>query len=324
MSLYLGVDAGQSHLEVALVDKQGRLLGSGRTGPWIRFSGPQITHALRDALAEAVNMAFQSAGRPVEEFEAACFGMTGGWDQVEAEASPLTTIHHLIALEDVIVAHAGAFIGGPGILLIAGTGVVAYGVDPHGGQARVGGWGYVFGDEGGGYDIGIRCLRAAARAADGRGPHTHLLEAVLATFARADLSAVQAAIYAGQITHPQIAGLSRLVVETAEEGDTVAMELLEETADLLAEHVAAIARRLEWLDPPVSTLGGVFQAGRVLTEPFSRSLRSALPRSRLVSPRLPPVLGAALLALENGAELDRGQVIANLASAADQLVGGHG
>jgi len=211
------------------------------------------------------------------------------------------TVQHLIAEPDMVTAHAGAFGGGPGVIVIAGTGSIAYGKDAAGQQARSGGWGYAMGDEGSGYDIGRQALMAAARMEDGRGPHTSLLAALLDHFQLASLWEVRTALYGGKISRPQIAALAPLVFQACRQGDEAAQWIVDQAACHLAQLATAVLGRLCWEEPAyVTPVGGVFQAGETIMNPFQTKLKARCPDARVVPTRYPPVIGALLLAYRAG------------------------
>jgi N-acetylglucosamine kinase-like BadF-type ATPase len=197
-------------------------------------------------------------------------------------------------LNDVDAAQIGAFAGGPGILLLAGTGSMAWVRDDAGRSHRIGGWGDVVGDEGSAHWIGKRIIGAVSKAIDGRGEATALAGALRDTLG-IDVSSMDGLEgWVAHLTAPraQIATLAPLASELAETGDAVACRILDEAADELALHVTALEAR-ERLRSPWSYGGGAFN---------SRALRDAVAQ-RLgrapVPPQLPPIGGALLAAVQH-------------------------
>jgi N-acetylglucosamine kinase-like BadF-type ATPase len=317
--LFLGIDGGQSSTRAAICDQRGRLLGAGKAGPANHVHEPGGMARLEKALRESLLAAWQAAGfsRDTElpAFRAACCGMTGGVEQTPALMAQLARIENLVVDYDLPTAHAGALAGEPGAIVIAGTGSVAYGVNAAGQSARAGGWAHIMGDEGSGYDIGRQALRAAARAQDGRGPRTRLLEAVLAFFQQDDLWQVRMLVYSQAVDRQRIAQLAPLVVRAAEGGDLTARTILDQAGEALAEIGQAVLVRLGMAQTParLSPVGGVFQAGPAILEPFERALRAGAPQVTIVPPAYPPVLGAVLIAMKAaGLSIDkrrRGQLL---------------
>jgi N-acetylglucosamine kinase-like BadF-type ATPase len=188
---------------------------------------------------------------------------------------------------DVTVAWLGAFLGGAGIVVVAGTGSVAAGGRTGAGLRRVGGHGHLVGDEGGGHWIGKTALRAALAAAEGTGPPTRLRDA-LAEAAGGSLDELLVRVQRSPADRSVLAGLAPVVGGCADgpDADPVAAAVLADAAAALAGLADALRRLLG--DLPVAGAGGVF-AIRPLWEAFQRSAGA-------VRPLAPPVLGAALLA----------------------------
>jgi N-acetylglucosamine kinase-like BadF-type ATPase len=193
---------------------------------------------------------------------------------------------------------AGSLAGADGINVIAGTGSMTYGRRAAAG-VRVGGWGELFGDEGSGYWIGIRALRAFSKMSDGRaerGPLHDVLSRRLAL--EADIDLIGLVLHQWRGARHQIAALAPAVGEAARSGDTCAQAILAAAAAELAGLVDATRRRLGFHPDevvPVSYSGGIFAMPEVL-EGFLTGI-GALPASYRVSrPRYAPAIGAALYA----------------------------
>ncbi len=304
MDYFLGVDGGATDTTCAVCTDEGIILGLGYGGPSNHILAPGGRERARSAVGGALHGALTSAGLDRVEFRAAQFGMTAisaGTEAARALADVVAAVApaRLVAIDnDAIVARAGALACGPGVVVIAGTGSVAQGEDPAGRQARAGGWGYVFGDEGSGFALGLGGARAALRARDGTGPATVLTERIPPAIGR-DVGEIPLAFYEGRLGRRDIAALAPVVTAAAEGGDAVSLTLVENGALALAEIVAAVIRRLSWPDSTVAvaTVGGVFSAGPVLLRPMGRALAARAPGAVLVPPRFAPAVGALLLAL---------------------------
>ncbi|MHB8732336.1 MAG: BadF/BadG/BcrA/BcrD ATPase family protein [bacterium] len=304
MDYFLGVDGGASGTACAVATGDGAVIGIGHAGPSNHILAPGGRDRARAALSGAVGHALAAAGLGPAEFRAAQFGMTGitrdteqarVFAQVVAGTLKAATV---LIDNDAVIARAGALAGRPGVIVIAGTGSVALGEDPSGRQARAGGWGYIFGDEGGGFAIGCGAVRAALHARDGTGEPTVLVER-LGEAAGMLLTDIPMAFYEGRIDRSKIAALSRVVARAAEARDPVARRLIDEAAAALARLVAAVIAQLRWPDGPVAVgpVGGVFDAGRTILRPLSEALARTAPSTVLVPPRLEPAAGAVLLAM---------------------------
>jgi N-acetylglucosamine kinase-like BadF-type ATPase len=199
----LGIDGGGSKTRFLLVDRDDRELAHIETGPtnWLSI-GKQ---AARESLAQGIRQlptapnivcaGFAGAGRP----ESAQF-----FNETLQELIP----HARITIEtDAFVAYMGAIGVGPGVLLIAGTGSIAIGRKPDGTMIRVGGWGPVFGDEGGGFWIGREAVRAALRAAD-RGEFPEFVSCIVEALELKSISDAVSLWASGRIGPPHVARLA--------------------------------------------------------------------------------------------------------------------
>jgi len=294
----VGVDGGQSSTLAMLVDSKGRVLGSATAGPANHIHEPGGPARCRKALTEAIGGVLRSAGVAPASVLGVGMGMTGArplMRQIAEEVlrdvgcnAPLAFVH------DTVSTLEGALGGNPGCIVISGTGSVALARDEHGREKRTGGWGYLFGDEGSGWWIGVELLRAASREADGRAPKGRLLEEVLRHFDAPHLEALHARIYSGEIDRPQIARLARLADRLAVERDPAACAILDRAAEALAELAVSAIRGVGLARPLVSYAGGVWKSERVLAG-FRQAIATRLPESRIAPPVMPPVGGAILL-----------------------------
>jgi N-acetylglucosamine kinase-like BadF-type ATPase len=321
MEYFLGVDGGASSTACAVATGDGAIVGIGQAGPSNHILAEGGRERARAAVSESVGRALAASGLGAVEFRAAQFGMTGinrDTEQARVFASvagdavkmAMVRIDH-----DAVVARAGALAGRPGVIVIAGTGSVAFGEDPTGRQARAGGWGYVFGDEGSGFWIGCGAVRAALHARDGTGERTVLLER-LPDVAGMAVGEIPMAFYEGRLPRPRIAALSPVVSRAAEERDPVAMRLIDGAAAALARLVAAVISQLRWPEGPVAVgpVGGVFDAGRTILRPLGDALARTAPAAVLVPPRLAPAAGAVLLAMRAAGVPLRPELLALLAA----------
>ncbi|HKG95235.1 MAG TPA: BadF/BadG/BcrA/BcrD ATPase family protein, partial [Gemmatimonadaceae bacterium] len=180
--IVVGVDGGGSKTKVVVADARGKEIGSAEgPGSAVRPGGAEHSAAV---ISEAVRSALADARRADVRPRVLCVGVAGVGDEPQRQAlvaalEPLSLADELVVVPDATVALDDAFGEGAGVLLIAGTGSVAFGRGPAGQFARCGGWGPVFGDEGSGSWIGRRALGIVAASADGREPATALAGAVL-------------------------------------------------------------------------------------------------------------------------------------------------
>lgn len=298
-----GVDGGASSTACVLLDSTGRILGVGRGGPvdhLYRASGRvQTRRALREAFASA-----RAASRRRVVIRAVVAGLTGLEPDSRASGTAIRIVRDISraavvrATWDAEIAFAGASAGRPGIMVIAGTGSVAFGRNAKGRSMRAGGFGYLIDDAGGGVSIGQAALRAALRSAEGRAPATALLPLVTARLGA--WPQIRARVYGEGGGRALLASLVPLVSKAARRGDRVARGILQDAGRELGELVIAVASRLKMLDEafPVFPVGGVFEMGRLVLDPLGKTLRKRAPRSVIRPPEFPPEIGAALMALE--------------------------
>ena len=233
-------------------------------------------------------------------FDAACFGLSGGPVDKDALAREIVRAKRYRITHDAAVGLTGATAGEPGVIVIAGTGSIAYGKNAGGETSRAGGWGYIFGDEGGAFDLVRQAIRAVLRSEEGWGPSTALREALLETADAPDANSLLHRFYTPEFPRARIAAFAECVDRAAEQGDTVAGELLNSAAQTLAGLEASVRRRLFAADESVtvSHVGGVFRS-RMLLERF-RMLVELDGASAAVPPRFGPATGALIEAYRLG------------------------
>ncbi|TMJ02504.1 MAG: hypothetical protein E6H01_06560 [Bacillati bacterium ANGP1] len=319
-----GIDGGASSTTCVLVDSSGRILGVGRGGPidhLYKSSGRVRTRrALRDAVFSA-----RRASRGRVLLHAVVAGLTG----VEPRSGVSHTAARMIreiarapvvhATWDAEIAYFGASAGRRGVMVIAGTGSVAYGRNARGHSTRAGGYGYLIDDLGGGVRIGQAALQAALRSADGRAPATALLPMLLARLG--GWPKIRRRVYGEGGGRTLLASLVPVVARAARRGDRVARGILAEAGRELGALVVAAAGRLEMLEEPfpVFPVGGVFEIGRAVLDPMRAAMRKRARRAVIREPEFPPEIGAALMALEMVGASPDAKVLRRLAASARQL-----
>ena len=296
MKLYLGVDGGQSGTTAVIGDETGRVLGTGEAGPCNHAAGAEGRAKLESAVRESVGGACRSARlNPAGvRFEAACFGMSGGPEDKREILTSIIRSHKWIFTNDAVIALAGATKSGQGIIVIAGTGSISFGRDAGGRAARAGGWGYVFGDEGGAFDIARQALRAVLRMEEGWGPSTSLRDALLEATGSHTANEMLHLFYTTDWPRSRVARLAPLVDGAASQGDAVASGILNQAAQALALLATAVRSQLWQAGEPVevAAVGGVFES-QVVRERF-RLLVELSEGNRCVAPRHGPAEGALL------------------------------
>lgn len=296
--LYLGVDGGQSSTTALIADESGRVIGTGRGGPCNHVSSGEGREKFFRAVGGCLQQACEQAGLATGTvaFASACLGFSGGAADKDAYSRELIRSEKFLITHDAAIALAGATAGEPGIIIIAGTGSMAFGRNADGRTARGGGWGYVFGDEGGGFDLTRRALRAALRFEEGWGAVTRLHRDLLAATGAADANDLLHRFYTSEFPRPSIAALSKLVDQAAEEGDDEARQILLDAAASLFYYVKGVYSNLfaEGQAVPIATIGSVFRSN-ILRNHFTGLVRQI--NSLVEPPAYGPAAGALLEAL---------------------------
>jgi N-acetylglucosamine kinase-like BadF-type ATPase len=295
----LGIDAGGTKTVCILADADGRVVAEARgSGANLQAAGEleveKVLHHVMegvlgesDVLPAAICLGIAGVDRP-EDADA----VRGIMRRIGFKTRTLVVNDALIAL----VAGAGE---NPGVVLVAGTGSIAYGKDARGHAARAGGWGYLLGDEGGGYWIGRAALAAVVRQYDGRGPATLLTELVLNRLNLASPTALIREIYDRDVHRRTITGLASLVQAAMEQRDAVAADILTRAGAELASAAASVISRLEMRGDVFPTIlsGGIFRGVPWLAADVTRRISEAAPRSEVRLLDVEPAIGAVRLAI---------------------------
>ena len=200
---------------------------------------------------------------------------------------------------DLRIAHAGGLAGKPGIVLIAGTGSSCYGTNPLGKDLRVGGWGHLLDDGGSSYSLGLHAIMAVTRGSDGRMTPPSFTGEVLQQLGIQDVQEVMWRVYHKGLKPAEIASLAPLVTRAAEQGDAVAREIVQEGVQELALLVQTAAQQLGFsgAECNIGLTGGLAQSCSYYRAALVAAIQERLPGGQIRDPRMPPALGAVLLAL---------------------------
>ncbi len=293
----LGVDSGGTKTVCQLADEDGRVLAEVR-GPSAHL--PSLgASGVQAVLGELIGRALAGhATRPA----AICLGMSGVDQPREAETirrvlASLGQNGQALVVNDALIALEAGAPGQPGLVVVAGTGSIAYGRDAANRAARTGGWGYVLADEGSGFWLGRQALRAVVRADDRRGPPTALTPRELAHYGVARPKDLAREVYHGGVKPSAIAKLAAHVEAAAAEGDAVALHILEVAAAELALMAESVIRQLDLLQGPVVLAGGIFRAAPRLAAGLETELARRAPQAPVRVLDVEPAHGAVLLAL---------------------------
>jgi len=302
----LGIDAGGTKTVCVLADERGHVVAEARGGGAnLQAAGElQVEKVLHQVMDEAIG---DRDVRPA----AICLGIAGvdRADDAEAVRGIMRRIGfktRTLVVNDALIALVAGAGDRPGVVVVAGTGSIAYGRDAAARAARAGGWGYLLGDEGGGFWIGRAALAAVVRQFDGRGPKTLLTELVLDQMRLANPTDLIHAVYGGGVHRYAIASIAPVVERAADDGDAVAAEIIDRAAGELAGAASSVIARLGMRGDPFPTVlsGGVFGGLPSLVGKVAAHIAEIAPRSDVRRLEAEPALGAVTLALTAA----RGQV----------------
>jgi N-acetylglucosamine kinase-like BadF-type ATPase len=204
-----------------------------------------------------------------------------------------------LVVNDALIALVAATGDDPGVVLISGTGSIAYGVNHKGFAARSGGWGYVLGDEGSGYWIGQKALHAIVRSTDGRGSPTRLTTLVLEHLQLTKVEGLVHEVYDRGLKRQSVAALGPVVERARADGDLVAAEIMNAAAAELVRAAASVIQRLQMrgLAFRIVLAGSMFRLVPWLTESLIHRLAEVAPRATVARLETEPAVGALRLAL---------------------------
>jgi N-acetylglucosamine kinase-like BadF-type ATPase len=302
--LYLGVDGGGTKTQIALMNGAGEVVCEGASGPSNPLRVGVETAVLN--ITSAINTACDFAGVSRGDIVAATLGLAGVRRQDLRQRVRESFVKHLLirnvgVVTDAEIALYGTTLGKPGLVVIAGTGSICLGKNAKGEIAVAGGWGPLAGDEGGGSTIAKQALYKVAKASDGRGEQTKLSEKAAEYFRASTPENLIVAIYSPQMDNARISGFARYVVETALEGDKIAMDIIKEGGAELGLAACAVIRKLGLArhKVPIGCVGSIFKAGPMFTGPMIEAIHEVAPKAFLTKPVKEPAHAAALMAFEN-------------------------
>ncbi len=307
MGLFLGIDGGGTKIECVLADEAGEILARA-SGAGANLRRASID-SLRDLLKSCLGALKGAAGLPALQPVAVCAGFAGVSDpEARARAQSVLTEmlrpQHLYLVGDMEVALEAAVGAGAGVVLVAGTGSIAFGRNGEGRTSRAGGEGARFGgdgqltgDAGSGFDIGRGAVEAVLRAEEGRGPETILRDAELAVLGAENAEELAACLVPERAA--ELSSLVPLVTRAARRGDPVAGEILENAGTALAELALAVLRELNLAESNVGVFasGGVFSESPEVLNRVRKVFSRAAPRVAVERLEVSPAEGALRLGL---------------------------
>ena len=311
MDYYIGIDGGGTKTAAVLANTDGEVIAgalAGATNP-NSATDEEIKQVLSSIISQ-LKRQFESAFEyPIGLFA----GMSGAAGEsasnrlynIFQEVFP-NNISSTIVPDPINALYSGT-LGAPGIVQIAGTGSITYGIDSDHRHVRAGGWGYLFGDEGSGYDIGRRAVIAVTQASDGMTKATMLTEALLQKFQTTHARTVVGHIYNAASPKLEIASLSKLVFESYKEKDPLAKTIIEEAAQAMVKQIQTVKQNLfpAQKSVPLVLAGGIFSDKEVMPVILNKLLPEK--EFKQIIPHIPPVGGSLVGALSAQREMTASQ-----------------
>lgn len=313
MTYVLGIDGGGTKTLCVLMDEAGQILGRGEAGPsnYQAIGLEATSSSIRSALTKA---ALSATGVEAPPIQAICLGLAGVGrpEDVQAVQDLIQQLQlcelplqwslqpdNILICSDSAIALVGGTGRPEGIVAIAGTGSHIFGQNRQGQTKRVGGWGYILGDEGSGYDIVVSSLQAVMRSHDGRLEPTRLAEEFQTHLGLNSLEELVPLVYRRGWGVKEIAALAPLVFKVAAKGDRIAQKIIEGAVSELTLAVKVAISALFHPDESfeIVTMGGVWQGAAHMRGQFAADIGAIAPNATVIWPKSEPAYGAALLAL---------------------------
>ena len=295
----LGIDVGGSKTVCILADESEQVIAQGRE------EGANLQGAGELALEKVLHSVMERTLDGTGIFPTAiCLGIAGV-DRAADESVVRSIMKRIgykariLIVNDALIALQAGIGDAAGIVIVSGTGSIAYGRNDEGLASRAGGWGYALGDEGSGYWIGRLALRAAVRHADGRGRITSLTPLLLEHFGVERASELIHKVYRNDLNPRTIAAVAKYVQHARDTGDAVAAGILSRAADELVTAAAAVMTRLDLRESPFTFVlaGGMFHAVPWLSDQLQLVLPGLAPQCSVMRLNHEPAAGAVRLAL---------------------------
>lgn len=297
----IGLDGGGTKTKCVLTDFNFNPLYECRGGPsnFLLIGTQIVSETILSLILESISYLKISP----DDIASILIGTTGAGRQNDAEKLKTDFLEYAHSKgfffksfnvdSDARIALEGAFSGGPGSLLIAGTGSVIFGKDKNNNVYRIGGYGKFIGDEGSGSTLGRKGLNQIAKELDGRGDKTVLTEILKRDFGITDSSQLITEVYSNNF---DVASFAPKVIEAAQNGDRIANKILEEESDELLLHVKSIYKMIEQEILKLCLIGGTIATENYYSAMFKKKIELHLPNVKIMSAENPPEIGAAFLA----------------------------
>ncbi|MFD1362143.1 N-acetylglucosamine kinase [Lentibacillus salinarum] len=299
MSYVIGIDGGGTKTKAVIADMNGKVIAANSTGS----TNPNIVskQKLRHTLEALFNSLEKSSNIPMKYIQFVFAGVSGAGNETNK-----TTLRDIMAsclpdgipirieADTVNALYSGTY-GDPGIVQISGTGSITYGVNRHLKHERAGGWGYLFGDEGSGYDIGRQGIIHALKSVDGRGPETVLLPMIYSHFEVTNAQSLIQKIYTASVPKNKISPITEIVFDAYKREDPSAKMILQQAAEEMCLSIGTLYEKL--FEPGEKTevvlCGGVFNETSILPKLIKTELQTYT-AINVMLPKMPPVGGSII------------------------------
>ncbi|MBF2066349.1 MAG: ATPase [Calothrix sp. C42_A2020_038] len=314
MYYVLGIDGGGTKTICLVMDEQRQVLGRGEA------SASNYQSIGANATLKSIESAIKTAIQPIEpiQVKAICLGLAGAGrskdvaviqsivrELQQSSNLPIEWIlpNNVIICHDALTALFGGIANHIGIVVAAGTGTIVFGRNQQGQTKRVGGWGYILGDEGGAYKIAVAGMQAAMRAYDGREHLTSLVEGFKNELGLESIEDLIEVVYRRGWGVKEIASLAPVVDNAAVNGDEVANRIINEGVQELVQATKVVVQDLNLAAKTedcfeIVTVGSVWGAKSNIRQKFIASINTEFDNARVILPRHEPAYGACLLALK--------------------------
>ncbi|MDR1138392.1 MAG: hypothetical protein LBK70_00760 [Clostridiales bacterium] len=307
MRHYIGIDGGGTNSRLLCVDEHQKQIGDIVYGGGTNIASNSCDY-VKDNLHRLLDGFYAKTSLSRQDCLGVCIGSAGVDSSMHVKMMQksirgLGYECKIVVVNDGLLPLANYVDKGKlGIVLISGTGSIAYGMDKMGNTIRVGGWGHILDDGGSGYWIAIQALHCAFCAYDGRGKPTVLTDMLLSHFGIQDLADCIGTVY-GEYSKDKskVAQLSRLVMQGALQGDTICNDILVQAAKQLSILATSLLRRLNTQDANVVVNGGNILGNYILMDNFVKTIQESYPAVNVIKAQKDPVWGAiALLQYQQG------------------------
>jgi len=304
MSYYVGIDGGGSKTELIIGETGGRIIKH-VVGDSSNSSSIGIIKA-RESITGILAYALGSIGAEEIGFISVCIpGIKDYWKDIELFGE-LANKGRALITGDEDNSFYGALVKDQGIVILSGTGSFATGINSKGDKLTVGGWGPLLGDEGSGYYMGIKAIKAAISRYEASGSDTVLFGEVMECFGINDIDLLKSVVYKNGLQTRKIASLGKAVLKGARAGDKVCLDIISESAEQLYKMAETIIRRLKMTDIgyELCLTGGISCFGDYMLAPLTNMVNAKYKNIKVVKPQFNPGVGSLILSyIKSGIEL---------------------